>query len=753
MSALKAAFIAGLFVIGSWLHHSPKQLLGGAFSNPGGQATVSSTLAGAGALINSNNLTDVTNSSTALSNLGGIGTASVNIFSAVQKFNADTYIGSGTVVYASPNGYKLTGDFGVYTNALCAAGLANASATQVNFTGMNVPTSSFQTGINLATANGRCYLNGISGGGTLWNWGGGASAAITINSSKINNHVEGIAVQNISLVGDAGGTTISTSTPSIGILLGGTNGAAHQVIQYNFISGFGEDIVVATNTYDIYIEHNTIRQGGYDLVIQPANNSTEATNVTYNWIIDPANNNPNDCVLISASGGDNINYDHNATDNCQIHQRNGTVIFISNNKTEDAGGVYGPYIPFLQDASGFSFMSIKGEKVYFGGSASSAYPALFDLSAQFDVQDVAIDHGAGTSTIANLFQSSGSTTNRSGQICNLDVNQFNGAALTAFSPAGGSTSTFVGCYQVQGAGDPTIATTQSNGDYQIIADRLAFLGNIITGTSSVGSFGGILPFFESVTSSAGTAVSGFRNVAGPSTVYNVGSSTFVRDNVQNTNNGAQWDFGMNGSNSWSLLDASSSGTPIPFSVSLATPSNTLGEFSAGTVGIDFAPAGLPSGVQTANASALQIGTNSIHLGNASGTLYGANMPTGFNGDAINIQVNSSSIFRVSSSGFITVGGLGFATSTALTLTSCGSSATSTVGSNSAGIITVGAAATGCTLNFSPKWINRPECTYTDESASITSALTSVITTSSIVLSQATGLSASVIDYSCHGLPN
>lgn len=143
------------------------------------------------------------------------------------------------------------------------------------------------------------------------------------------------------------------------------------------------------------------------------------------------------------------------------------------------------------------------------------------------------------------------------------------------------------------------------------------------------------------------------------------------------------------------------------------------------------------------------------INSANGTVAGLIVSTGNAGsDALN--TNGTTYLgsaTATTTDTLQVNGLqGFTTST-LTLTSCGSSATSTVGSDNAGRITVGATATGCTLNFSPVWKQVPACTYNNQSMSITSALTYVVSTSTIVFSQATGLGGDILNYSCFGLPN
>lgn len=57
----------------------------------------------------------------------------------------------------------------------------------------------------------------------------------------------------------------------------------------------------------------------------------------------------------------------------------------------------------------------------------------------------------------------------------------------------------------------------------------------------------------------------------------------------------------------------------------------------------------------ATASMLQLGTNLIQSGNVSGTWFGVNASSGFNGDFINFGVNSSTVFKVAANGGLALG--------------------------------------------------------------------------------------------------
>lgn len=85
------------------------------------------------------------------------------------------------------------------------------------------------------------------------------------------------------------------------------------------------------------------------------------------------------------------------------------------------------------------------------------------------------------------------------------------------------------------------------------------------------------------------------------------------------------------------------------------------------------------------------------------------------------------------------------------LSSCGSTpngALSTNSSDLAGTITVGGTATGCTLTFAQPSINKPTCVLTNQSMSVTSAMSYTTSTTALTISQAVGLSGDLLDYIC-----
>jgi hypothetical protein len=141
------------------------------------------------------------------------------------------------------------------------------------------------------------------------------------------------------------------------------------------------------------------------------------------------------------------------------------------------------------------------------------------------------------------------------------------------------------------------------------------------------------------------------------------------------------------------------------------------------------------------ASAIGNGSNTVTLGNTNivKTILQGNVGIGTASPNYLLEINGS----LGVEGHIQTHG------TAPTLTSCGGSP-SIVGNDNSFTITVGTASTGCTATFATAWTNAPSCTVTNQSTSITNAMTYTVSTSAVVVSQAAGLSGDILNVVCRG---
>lgn len=105
---------------------------------------------------------------------------------------------------------------------------------------------------------------------------------------------------------------------------------------------------------------------------------------------------------------------------------------------------------------------------------------------------------------------------------------------------------------------------------------------------------------------------------------------------------------------------------------------------------------------------------------------------------------TTTLFRIDNIGHI------YASSTNPVVSSCGTSPTLT-GSDQWGEVVPGATATTCTVTFGHSYTQAPICTVTNQSMSITSALSYTISSTALTISQAVGLAGDKLDYHCFGV--
>lgn len=101
------------------------------------------------------------------------------------------------------------------------------------------------------------------------------------------------------------------------------------------------------------------------------------------------------------------------------------------------------------------------------------------------------------------------------------------------------------------------------------------------------------------------------------------------------------------------------------------------------------------------------------------------------------------VFSVDGNAHVKAGG------SAPTLSACGTSP-SISGNDTHGTVTVGSvSASGCTITFAVPFTSAPDCTLTNQSMSVTNAMTYTVSTTALTVSQ-TGLTSAKLNYMCFG---
>lgn len=258
-------------------------------------------------------------------------------------------------------------DIGAKVNAAYAAA---ASGAQTGVT-INIPRGvySFSTPIVCGTAGRRCLITGTPGGGTELDYTGAIStAAITLNSGIQNtgiDHTSGNGIYGISLYGSA----TSTTTPRVGVFVGGTNGTDGAVLNATNIYGFGYGLQIGANAYHFLYENGTIRNNGQNVHINAASNSGESLDFINAFIVDGASNNPADCFWMDNSATASLNYTGGSLDDCQMHILQANNVTITGTHFEDPGSAaWGSYIYIIIDQNLATNVNINGSVFFSTGT-------------------------------------------------------------------------------------------------------------------------------------------------------------------------------------------------------------------------------------------------------------------------------------------------------------------------------------------------------------------------------------------------
>lgn len=400
---------------------------------------------------------------------------------------------------------------------------------------------------------------------------------------------------------------------------------------------------------------------------------------------------------------------------------------------------------------------------YGGASACSAGNAVTTISAVGGTTCAAFGSGSGTVTTStaltatqiafgtgdpNIGTSANFTITTSTGVLSAPSGTFTGNFLIGGTLNVTSTSRFNGnmvvssSFTQQGA-VASLASTTING--QATTTSLSVTGISTALLLSAGSTGAVTAYGGASACAAGNAVTTISAVGGTTcAAFGTGTGTVTTSTALTATRIA---FGTGDP----TIGASSNFTYNSTTFLMSVPSSTI----SGILQVTGVPAATTSTGQTNFGNTPQV------LPNASGTYISGNTAV-YNGDWIALQNNSSTVFRVASSGATTIGNStttftfltnGHITSTSTSntpvLSSCGTTP-SIVGSDAAGTVTVGSvAATGCTITFANAYVNAPACTVTEQTGSVTNVFSYTLSTTAIVVSQ-TGLTSDKLNYVCIG---
>lgn len=314
-------------------------------------------------------------------------------------------------------------DIGAQVNAAYATAVA---AGRKGIT-IEIPNGkySFSTPIVCGTDGTRCLIVGNPAEGVELDYTG-TGAAITLNDG-----IQGVGIDHTSGQGLQGlylkGNNYSTTTPQIGVLVGGTNGNDGAVINSVNIFHFGYGIQVTSNAYHILFENSTVRDNGQNVHINAASNSGESLDWQNMFIVDGANKDPIDCIWLDNSASASFNYTGGSFDDCQMHILQANNVTITGTHVENPGsktGGWSAYTPIVIDQNLATNVDINGV-TFFDTSANGFVPPNYISNGGNVTLDGVIVRQFSGSTMTNFAALTGS-----GRISWIGLNDVSGTAFT-----------------------------------------------------------------------------------------------------------------------------------------------------------------------------------------------------------------------------------------------------------------------------------------------------------------------------------
>jgi hypothetical protein len=556
-------------------------------------------------------------------NIGGIQSSTFGIGTGLAISSSGTLSNIGVTSLTAGTGISLSNT----TGSITVSGVATTSINQTVGPSFTFSLASSSNAFSISTStNGQVTINLPNNVGAFANDRGYlTTSSITIGGIASNtfNIGAGLAISSSGTLANIGVTSLTAGT---GIALTNTTGSVtvSGVATTSINGAFGPTLTFATSGIGLNI-------------------TTTTGQLTFNWT------NPGFVTAASSvtwtglqvfTGG----VTHNST----------TTFLITNISTSTSAIQLGTSTIQNGNASGTWIAanvssSVAGDWINFQVNSSTK----FYISGAGAVSSTGLTNTAVANALV-LAGAGGIETTYSGTSCS------GGQFGTQISPTG----TII-CSTPAGSGNVSSATTTSNnffpfwsGSNQLSATStvqqsgLTLLqGGAFNASGTITQNGVAVLTTSSIT--IGGVVSSSFNIGTGLTISSSGTIGFATTSISQFVNDVGYVTSTGGS---SGLSTSSPWTTNYVPLIASGNQLTQSWISQSVNGIIIATGtGLQSWpLQTANGSLFQLGAMAIVSGNASGTYFGVNASSGFNGDFINFQINSSTAFRVASSGALTI---------------------------------------------------------------------------------------------------
>lgn len=595
-------------------------------------------------------------------------------------------------------------------------------------------------------------LNGYDAGTKLGFWGQGDGTQITwtgaqnktiitINdalSSSSVNHRQNTALANFYLKC----SNATTTNPTVGVLLGGSNGAANTVATGLTLDGCGNNYKTASNTYFVTLEHSVVKGGGRNIYISQAANAGEG--ITFDDVkqLDCGNASATGCFYIDDFATTKLTFS-GSNDNAYIYIGQGDLNVTINGTLENSNtnipagpmiyatssaqtNVHLPDTTFINDRGNLGSFIMAGANInaagavaYRSNNASTTTSFISTLPGSYSITGFGFANQ--NSAVLAFFNSDTNCLN-----AQFDADS-NGAYSFCIYQDGSNITHFINGNSDQGNLDNNgvwsfksiVASTTLS-----VTQTSTLKGNVSTSIASAlinSNAAGIL------TAYAGSSCTN-QGVSAISATGTVTCTTFATST------------GSGGGGGGNLY-------VTPTSTTLANNLTKFQTAGSSTISATTSIYSLPNGD-------VQIGTTTdngaVNIVNSSGVPLFRGSTSTIATSSVSLRVlNNSSTAGTLYSGFEVLGdGHLNATGTLPVVSSCGTSPAIT-GSDVGGTVTVGSvSATSCTVTFQIPYEATPSCLISSES-SLTTAPSYTISTTALVVSDVGSLVGVKFHYFCH----
>lgn len=294
------------------------------------------------------------------------------------------------------------------------------------------------TSINFGTNGVRVSLRGAPGGGTVLDYTSTSASQVicTVNTGIQSGSIEHTSYEAIRDI-TFRGSRRSSSSPAIGVLMGGSNGAAGACLVNVNIEGFGQGLYSGANTYHTGWYNGVIRNCAQLIFIAAASNSGEALHFYNGFFVDPfdATFATTNGVQLADSGSASCLFSGCSFDDTQVRIGQANNVAFQGCHFENPGSAnWGAYTYIAIDNNLATNVSFNGDTFFATGSVS---PTSYMSNGGNVIMNGVIVRKFTGSTMTNFASLSGS-----GRITWTGFNNVSGTAITnvvsgvAYTPNG-----------------------------------------------------------------------------------------------------------------------------------------------------------------------------------------------------------------------------------------------------------------------------------------------------------------------------